>query len=163
MSESTDDYNPDGDVPLGGYAALATTFAAAAGLAAVALRARKKALPDRVPPWDVLLLGVSTYKLSRLLAKDKITSFVRAPFTRREEDTTAGEVSDEPRGEGLRLAVGDLVACPFCVSAWMAGSLTAGYAFAPRATRLVASGLTAMTLSDWLHYAWTWTQQRVEG
>ncbi|MFF6995294.1 DUF1360 domain-containing protein [Streptomyces sp. NPDC008313] len=157
------DYDQRGAVPLGGYAAVATAFAAAAGTFTLVARRRGVVLPDRVPPWDVLLLGVATYKTARLLTKDKITSFLRAPFTRREEDTSAGEVMDEPRGSGVRLAVGDLVSCPFCVSAWTATALTCSYVAAPRAARLVVSGLTAMTVSDWLQYAWTWTQQNAEG
>jgi hypothetical protein len=150
-------------VPLAGYAALAATFAAAAGAFAVVARRRGTVLPERVPPWDVALLGVATYKTARLLSKDKITSFLRAPFTRREQDTTAGEVMDEPRGSGVRLAVGDLVSCPFCVSAWTASGLVGSYVLAPRATRLVGAGLTAMTLADWLQYAWAWTQENAEG
>jgi hypothetical protein len=70
---------------------------------------------------------------------------------------------DEPRGSGARRAVGDLVACPFCTSAWVAGALTAGYASAPRATRLVSAGLTANTMADWLQYAWSWTERTAEG
>jgi hypothetical protein len=156
-------YDDEGDVPLGGYAALAATFAGGAALFAVAARHRGLRLPDSIPAWDVALLGTATFKASRLLSKDKITSFLRAPFTRRESDGTAGEVMDEPRGSGARRAVGDLVACPFCTSAWVAGALTAGYASAPRATRLVSAGLTANTMADWLQYAWSWTERTAEG
>ncbi|MET9148539.1 DUF1360 domain-containing protein [Streptomyces sp. NPDC004042] len=154
----------DGDeAPLGGYAALAAAFGAGAALFGAAARRRGVRLPDGVPPWDVLLLGAATFKSSRLLTKDKVTSFVRAPFTRRTEELPAGEVMDEPRGSGLRRAVGDLVSCPFCVSVWTAGALTGGYVVAPRATRLVCAGLGAVTVADWLQYAWTLTEQEAEG
>ncbi|MET9297097.1 DUF1360 domain-containing protein [Streptomyces sp. NPDC003077] len=156
-------YDERGEVPLKGYATLATTFGVAVGLYAAVLRRRAVVLPERVPPWDVALLGAATYKASRLITKDKVTSFLRAPFTRREEDTTAGEVMDQPRGKGLRLAVGDLISCPFCMSAWAAGALVGGYAAAPRAARLIGTGFAAMTVSDWLQYGWTWIQQHVEG
>ena len=78
-------------------------------------------------------------------------------------DATVGEVMDEPRGDGVRRAVGDLVSCPFCSSVWVAGALVGGYAWAPRATRLVCAGLGAVTLADWLQYAWSLTERRVEG
>ncbi len=120
-------------------------------------------LPDRVPPWDVVLLGTATFKASRLLTKDKVTSFLRAPFTRRERDGEAAEVMDAPRGTGLRRAVGDLVSCPFCTSAWVSGGLVASYACAPRAARLVCAGLSAVAVSDWLQYAWSMTEQKAEG
>ncbi|GAA3292834.1 DUF1360 domain-containing protein [Streptomyces cinereospinus] len=150
-------------MPLKGYAALAGTFTAGVALFAVTARRRGVPLPDRVPPWDLVLLGAATFKASRLLTKDRITSFLRAPFTRREEDAHAGEVMDAPRGSGVRRAVGDLVVCPFCTSAWVAAALVGSYVGAPRATRLLCAGLGAVTLSDWLQYAWSATDQRVAG
>jgi hypothetical protein len=163
MPADTARYEDEGEVPLRGYAVLAATFTA--GVTAYALVARRRGvrLPQRVPPWDVALLGTATFKASRLLSKDKITSFLRAPFTRRESDGPANEVMDEPRGGEARRAVGDLVSCPFCVSAWVAGALVCGYASAPRGTRLVCVGLGAVTLADWLQYAWSWTEQSAEG
>ncbi|MFI1167569.1 DUF1360 domain-containing protein [Streptomyces sp. NPDC020801] len=163
MTAGERSYDDRGEVPLGGYATLAATFTAAMALFAVAARRRGVRLPDRVPPWDVALLGVATFKASRLLSKDKVTSFLRAPFTRRTEEIPAGEVMDEARGNGLRRAVGDLVSCPFCTSVWVAGALAGGYACAPRAARLVCAGLGAVTVADWLQYAWSFTEQKAEG
>ncbi|MFK8844010.1 DUF1360 domain-containing protein [Streptomyces sp. Ac-502] len=151
------------EVPLRGYAVLTGTYVTATALFALGFRRSGRKLPARVPPFDVLLLGAATYKASRLLAKDKITSLVRAPFTRRTGTASASEVMEEPRGHGLRLATGELLACPFCLAAWVGTSLVCGYAVAPRATRLAACGLGAITLSDWLQYAWSITQERAEG
>ncbi|WP_171113903.1 MULTISPECIES: DUF1360 domain-containing protein [Streptomyces] len=162
MSEDSR-YDTTGEVPLKGYAVLAGTFAAGVALFAVTARRRGVQLPDRIPPWDLALLGTATFKASRILSKDKITSFLRAPFTRREEDAQAGQVMDAPRGGGVRRALGDLVACPFCTSTWVAGALIGAYVGAPRATRLVCAGLSAVTVSDWLQYVWSATEQRVEG
>ena len=156
-------YDEQGAVPVMGYAAIAATFTAATGAFVVLARRRGVVLPERVPPWDVALLGVATYKTARLLAKDKVTSFVRAPFTRRSEDTTAGEVMDEPRGSGLRLAIGDLVTCPFCAALWTVSGLLGTYVLAPRAARLICAGFGALTVADWLQYAWAWTQENAEG
>ncbi|MCI3278522.1 DUF1360 domain-containing protein [Streptomyces cylindrosporus] len=161
MTAQTAQYD-DGETPLAGYAALAAAFTAGAAGFVAGVRRRGVPLPARVPPWDVALLGAATYKTSRLLSNDKITSFVRAPFTRRSAEGQGPEVLDEPRGTGLRRAVGDLVSCPFCTSVWAAGALVCGYTAVPRATRLVCAGLGAVTLADWLQYAWTWTQQTAE-
>lgn len=163
MAATERSYDEQGEAPLGGYAALTAVFATGAALFAVTARRRGVRLPDRVPPWDVVLLGGATFKASRLLTKDKVTGFLRAPFTRRTGDLPAGEVMDEPRGTGVRRAVGDLVSCPFCTSVWTAGALTAGYVCAPRAARLVCAGLGAVTLADWLQYAWSLTEQKAEG
>ncbi|POX40090.1 DUF1360 domain-containing protein [Streptomyces sp. Ru72] len=156
-------YDQDGDTPLAGYALLATTFTAGAGLFAAVARRRGLRLPQQVPPWDVALLGTATFKASRLLTKDKVTSFLRAPFTRRESESTANEVMDQPRGSGVRRAVGDLLSCPFCTSAWVAAALVCSYTAAPRATRLVCAGLTAVTVSDLLQYGWSATAEAAEG
>ncbi|MEU2282659.1 DUF1360 domain-containing protein [Streptomyces sp. NPDC013178] len=161
--DHNDDRNEDqGSVPLAGYALLTAAFTAGAAVFAGVARRRGVQLPQQVPPWDVVLLGTATYKASRLLSRDKITSFVRAPFTHHGSEAPAGEVIDEPRGTGVRRAVGDLVSCPFCVSVWVAGALVCSYAWTPRATRLVCAGLGAVTTADWLQYAWTWTQQSTE-
>ncbi|MEU6417386.1 DUF1360 domain-containing protein [Streptomyces spiralis] len=163
MTAAERSYDDQGTVPLGGYAVLAATFATGAALFAAGARRSGVRLPDQVPPWDVALLGAATFKASRLLTKDKVTSFLRAPFTRRQADTTAGEVMDEPRGDGVvRRAVGDLVSCPFCVSVWVAATLAGGYACAPRAARLVCAGLGAVTVADWLQYAWSLTERKAE-
>lgn len=163
MTDGEQRYDEGGDTPLGGYAALAATFAAGAGVFAATARRRGLRLPDTVPAWDVALLGAATFKASRLLTKDKVTSFLRAPFTSRERESNANEVMDAPRGTGLRRAVGDLISCPFCTSAWVAGGLVGTYAVAPRAGRLLCAGLTAVVVSDWLQYAWSVTEQKAEG
>ncbi|MEW2626002.1 DUF1360 domain-containing protein [Streptomyces sp. NPDC048106] len=160
--DDTARYDDRGEVPLAGYAALACAFAAGTGAFALVARRRGVRLPERVPPWDVVLLGTAAYKASRLLTRDKVTSFVRAPFTRRTGEGEANEVVDEPRGRGPRRAVGDLLSCPFCASAWTAGALVCSYTAAPRLTRLVCGGFGALTVADWLQYAWTWTQQTAE-
>ncbi|MCU8595152.1 DUF1360 domain-containing protein [Streptomyces sp. A13(2022)] len=162
MTDVDQRYGGGEDNPLGGYAALAAAFATGAGVFAATARRRGLRLPDTVPPWDVALLGVATFKASRLLTKDKVTSFLRAPFTRREGEGEGSEVMDAPRGTGLRRAVGDLVSCPFCTSAWVAGGLVGTYAVAPRAGRLLAAGLSAVVVSDWLQYAWTATEQKAQ-
>ena len=163
MAVADSGYDAEGEVPLKGYAALTGTFAAGVALFAVTARRQGVRLPDRVPPWDLALLGAATFKGSRLLSKDKVTSFLRAPFTRRAQDAPASEVNDEPRGGEGRRAVGDLVSCPFCTSAWVAAALTCSYACAPRAARLLCAGLSAVTVADWLQYAWTRTEQSAEG
>ena len=155
-------YADEEETPLAGYATLAATFAASAAVFAVTARRRGVRLPDTGPAWDVALLGTATFKASRLLTKDKVTSFLRAPFTSREGEGSANEVMDAGRGTGLRRAIGDLVSCPFCTSAWVAGGLVGTYAVAPLAGRLLSAGRSAVVVSDWLLYAWSLTAQKAE-
>src|SRR5947199_862189 len=96
-------YSPEKPVAMSGHAALTTLFNGSVAAFALAQRRSGRELPERVPAGDLVLLSVGTYKLSRLIAKDRIMSFARAPFTRLQgESERPGEVSEEPRGSGLQ-------------------------------------------------------------
>lgn len=143
-------YGGGDDVPLGGYALLAGTYATlfAAGLA----RLRKK-LPRRYSLGDLFLLGIATHKLSRTLVKAKVTSPIRAPFVRYEGSAGVGELKESSRGHGLRRAIGDLLTCPWCAGPWIAAPLFFGFVSRPRTTRALAAVATAVTISDFLQHA----------
>ena len=136
--------------PLAAYGLLTAAFGALLGGGAAALRER---LPERPQATDVALAGVATYKISRLLAKDRVTSVLRAPFTRYEGESGPSEVSESPRGRGLRLALGELLVCPYCVGQWVAGGFALGQLAAPRTTRFVAGTFAAYALADALQMA----------
>lgn len=146
-------YAPGQERPLGSYAILTGVYTTGLAGGLIALRARHQ-LPERPTTGDLLLVGIATHKLSRLLAKDKVTSFVRAPFTRYQEPSGQGEVEEEPYGHGLHLAVGELLVCPYCLAQWVATALTLGLIGAPRLTRLISSVFVAHTLSDFLQVAY---------
>ena len=161
-SERTSHARP-AERPVGSYAALSGIYSASVIAFIAAVRLTGRQLPDRLSYGDIALMGVATHKVSRRLSKDKVTSFLRAPFVESEEPTTAGEVLAEPVGCGPRRALGELLACPFCISQWVGTGFTYGQVFAPRATRLVTSLFTALTVADFLQYAYAATQQKVEG
>lgn len=150
---------PEERPPFRTYAALAATFNAAFAGALVAAR-RSGRLPDRVSAQDVVLIGTASHKLSRLIAKDKVTSFARAPFTEYQGRGGPAEVEEQARGEGVRRAVGELLTCPYCLGLWASGGFHAGLMFAPRVTRIAASALTALTLSDFLQIAYKAAEDR---
>jgi hypothetical protein len=138
--------------PLAAYGLLTAAFGAAFGCGIAALHDR---LPDRPRATDVALAGVATYKISRLLAKDRVTWVLRAPFTRYEGESGPSEVSESPRGQGLRLALGELLVCPYCVGQWVADAMALGEVAAPRTTRFVAGTFTAYAVADALQMAHT--------
>jgi Protein of unknown function (DUF1360) len=122
-----------------------------AGVAAV--RASGRELPDRIPPGDVGLLAVATFRLARRIAKDPVTSPLRAPFTAFQGPSGHAEVAEEVREHGgAKHAVGELLTCPFCLAQWVATALVFGYATAPRATRLAALTMTLVAGSDVLQF-----------
>ena len=147
-------HSPAQERPLGSYAVLIGAFASGVAGFAAWMRAANRELPERIGPGDLALMTVATHKAARLLAKDRVTSPVRAPFTRFEGDAGPGEVSEAARGSGLRRAVGELIVCPYCLGLWAAAFFAAGFAVAPRPTRWIASVLTAHFGSDVLHVAY---------
>ena len=147
-------HSPEQERPLGGYAVLTGAFGALTAAFLAWIRVSGRELPERIPPGDLALMTVATHKASRLIAKDRVTSAVRAPFTRFEDDAGPGEVSEEARGRGLRRAIGELLICPYCLGLWIAAASAAGFTVAPRATRWVASVLTALFGSDVLQIAY---------
>ena len=142
------------ELPLGGYSTLTGVFGVAfAGSMALAVR-RRGELPPQPSPWDVATIGVATHKLTRLIAKANVTSFLRAPFTEYEGRSGRAEVSESPQGTGLRRAVGELLVCPHCLGQWVAGGFGVGLVAAPRMTRLLAAIYTAQATADFLQIAY---------
>ena len=141
-------YAGDQDRPLGGYTMIIGAYTAMLGALTAVGRVRGVRLPKKIGVQDTVLLCVATHKASRLLAKDSVTSPLRAPFTRYEESAGEGEVNESVRGTGVQHAVGELLSCPFCLAVWVSGGLTAGLVLAPRVTRLVLTALTAVAGSD---------------
>ena len=147
-------HSPQQERPLGGYAVLMGIFAASAGGFAAWFRASGRELPERVEARDLALVTVATHKASRLLSKDRVTSAVRAPFTRYEGDAGPSEVNEAARGRGLRRAVGELIVCPYCVGLWVSAAFAAGLLVAPRFTRWFAAVLAALFGADVLQIAY---------
>jgi Protein of unknown function (DUF1360) len=130
--------------PLPEYAALTGGFGAVLG--GFLLLARRR-LPERVPFGDGVRVGLASYKLGRLVAKDEVTTWVRAPVTR-DHDAT------EPKPRGVERAVGELLTCPYCVGVWVASGLSYALVLFPRQTRLVTTVFGAQAIADFLNAAY---------
>jgi hypothetical protein len=158
-------YAPQEPRPLDGYLVTMGAFGALAASLAAAAKLTKRPVPERPATADVVLVSIATHKLSRLLAKDSVTSPLRAPFTRYAEPGGSAEVNEEVRDTGhpVRHSIGELVSCPFCLAVWVATGFTGGLVLAPRLTRLAAMTLTATAASDFLQMAYSIVKEAAEG
>ena len=84
---------------------LAFFLTSAAALTGIAFE--KERLPKKPSLLDLALLGVATHKLSRIVAKDRITGILRAPFVSYIRSAGHGEVEEEPRGRGFQRGIGN--------------------------------------------------------
>ena len=147
-------HSPQQERPLGGYAALIGLFGSLAGGFIVWFRRSGRSVPERMELRDIALATVATHKGARLLAKARVMSAVRAPFTRFQGDGGPDEVEEAARGHGLRRVVGELIVCPYCLDMWLGTAFTVALLVAPRPTRWVASTLAVTFASDVLHIAY---------
>jgi hypothetical protein len=132
-----------GERPLPEYAALTAAFGAVLG-GFLVLAGRR--LPDWIAFGDMARIGLASYKVGRLVAKDEVTSWVRAPVTRDAE-------TSEPKARGVERALGELVTCPYCVGVWVASGLSYALVLYPRQTRLVTTIFGAQAIADFLNAA----------
>src|SRR5437773_4193296 len=140
------------------YATMLTLYTSSFAALTKLARSQKR-LPEKISPLELLMLAIATHKLSRIVAKDRITGALRAPFVHYKRSVGAGEVEEEPRGRGLQRAVGELISCPYCMGPWCAAALGFGMLFVPRTTRFFASILASVAMSDFLHRAYAATKK----
>lgn len=151
---------PERRPPLLPYLSFMGIFGTLIATALAAARRQGRELPERVPAGQLLLIGAASHKLSRLLAKDKVTSPLRAPFTELEGKGGPAEFEERSRGTGVRKAIGELLICPFCLGLWVIAAFSVGLIFAPRVTRFVASLFAALTISDFLQIAYKAAEEK---
>lgn len=156
-------YSHGEDRPLGGYLKLLGVYGGGVVGTAVVGRLLGRRVPEKVGPLDLVLLSVATHRLARTLAKDPVTSPIRAPFTRYEGPGTGEEISESVRAHsGVKHSAGELLACPMCLAQWVATGFAAGLVFAPRQTRLAMATLSAVAGADFLQYLYALLQQKTD-
>ena len=121
------------------YALISLTYLGLLG--ANAAGARGKPLLDNR---DILPVSAAAFALSKLLVHEKVETWMRAPFV---EETADGR---QPKGQGLRYAIGELISCTRCMGAWSALGLVALRAHAPQTGRFVTSVLAISAGNDFL-------------
>lgn len=136
------------------YAVLSSGYAALAG--ALLLAARDEG-EEALHPAEIIPLGVATFALSKLIAKEKVETWVREPFV---EELPDGE--RRPKGRRLRYAVGELLTCSRCLGAWTSLGLVGLRIVRPREARTVTALLGASAINDFLQASFTYTTARCD-
>ncbi len=136
------------------YAAVTAGYGLLVGAVALVASSRQDD-PAPADPAELLLYGAATAGLARVLAKDKVSSWVRAPFV---DEPAEGD--RRPKGQGLRYAVGELLTCTRCLGSWSALTLVGLRAVAPRPARVAASVLALSAVNNILQAGMTGIQAR---
>jgi len=136
------------------YATINAVYAALAG--GLLYATRERATRDPITVSELLPLSAATFALSKMIAREKVGTWVREPFV--EEDGDA----PRPTGTRLRRAVGELVTCTRCVGAWSALAVVGLRVTSPAAGRTVSNVLAASAANDWLQAGFRWLCSRAD-
>jgi hypothetical protein len=136
------------------YAAALGVFTLTSAVVTATGKSRGR-LADRYQVLDVALGALATQKFSRMLAKDPVTTPIRAPFTEYEGVSGDAELAESPREDRHAThTIGELIACPFCLAPWVAGGYVTGLTFAPRVARAWAAVFAMVGASDAMQHAY---------
>src|ERR687885_2571998 len=73
--------------------------------------------------FDLLMLGLSTFRMGRMIAFEGVAAPLREPFTETTPDSSGAGQTVVARGRGVRHVLGELVSCPICAGTWVAAGL----------------------------------------
>jgi hypothetical protein len=134
------------------YIALSSTFVVLLAIFNL-LRPRRKQGDASIKPFDYILLGLSVFRMGRMVSYDTVMEPYRAPFTQVVPDDSGAGDTVEPRGEGWRRAIGELISCPICSGTWIAAVLVYGMQVAPGPTRALMAIMSVIGIGEVLNAA----------
>ena len=121
------------------------------GLAAFTARQTSRGEGVQIKPFDLLLLGLSTYRAGRLVAYERVAAPLREPLTDTVADGSGIGETVVAKGSGIRYALGELVSCPICVGTWAAAGLVYGLHLAPQPTRVFLAVMSTTGAAELMH------------
>jgi hypothetical protein len=132
------------DAPTEPYDYMALNAVFGALLAGVVLAARESTRSQEpLSSRDLAVTGAASFALSKVIARERIGTWVREPFVEEED-------GGRPRGRGIRHAMGELLTCTRCVGAWSALGLVGLRLTSPATGRVVNDVLAVSAMNDWL-------------
>ncbi len=120
--------------------------------------------PTAIIPFDLLLITLAVFRLTRLFVYDKVTRFVRDPFLVKEEVISPeGEIMVVRRKHrsGVRRSISDLLDCPWCVAIWATPVVLTAYFLTPYAwyVILILAISGAAVFMEFLAHVTGWTAE----
>jgi len=140
---------------IAGYLGMLSLFGGALASAVAVGRTQGKELPERYGVQDLVVGALATHKFTRLIAKDGVTTPLRAPVTEFEENAGSAEVNESPKEGHLQHVPGEVLTCPFCLAPWVATGYVAMLALSPRLARAWAATFAIVGSSDWLQHGYS--------
>lgn len=132
------------------YALINATYVAGlAGVAAIFRRRERRG--DALALRELPVLGAAAFAMADVLAKQKVTTWLREPFV----EESADHRPLRPEGTGLAYALGELLTCTRCLGAWCALGLVGLRAASPASGRAVSAVLAATGANHFLQAAFS--------
>jgi hypothetical protein len=117
-------------------------------IATYAIEAARRHEQVDVTPFDLLLLGLASFRTGRMLAYERVAAPLRAPVTETRPDVSGFGETIVAKGTGAQEAIGELFSCPICLATWASAGMVYGLRFAPVPTRVLMTTLGATGVAE---------------
>ncbi len=138
------------------YAALEAAFLAGLGGVVALARQRERNGGIAIPCGELPIMAIATFALADVLAKEKVSTWLREPFVREGRD----HKPVAPEGSGLRYAIGELFTCTRCVGTWSGLGLVGLRTASPTAGRVTTAVLALAGVNDLMQSAFRLMAER---
>jgi hypothetical protein len=98
--------------------------------------------------FDLLMLGLSTFRMGRMIAFEGVAAPLREPFTETRDDASGAGQTVVASGHGMRHVFGELMSCPICAGTWVAAGLVYGLHLLPGPTRVLLAIMSATGVAE---------------
>lgn len=98
----------------------------------IILESMPEAALHDLTPFELIVLSLAAFRMTRLFVYDKITAFLREQFYDAKNLKSAGVVLEKPKS-GPRRTLADLFSCPWCFGMWAGATVVFFYELTPYA------------------------------
>jgi hypothetical protein len=107
-------------------------------------------------PFELLMLGLSSFRIGRMIAFEGVAEPLREPFTDTLPDASGAGQTVVASGYGVRRVFGELLSCPICIGTWAAAGLVYGLQVLPRPTRVLLAVMSSTGIGELCYSVTEW-------